>query len=163
MGLFGYSRSEVEDALQRSTRAVLIGGLFHIDHTDDFNLNQEASAYLYSEMLSHLIFCIGIVYNHKIFGKKSWATSNFMETCIKREIEAYEKENSFSPGTILSPLFKRVYEIKGMSSQDRMELNHIKESVQRIYNLDKNANITTLKNTFEGKTRDFVEVLMQRF
>lgn len=163
MGLFGYKKEKVEDGLRRSTRAVLIGGLFHPDHVEKYNLNKEASSWFYSEMLSHLIFCIGVVFNHKISGKKSWATQAFMQDCIKKEIEVYESENSQPPGTVQSIIFKRLYEIEKMSAQERSSLAHIKESASRIKNLDKNANQNEIENLIEEKTREFINILLPKF
>jgi len=83
---FGYNKNTVKDGLKRSTRAVLIGGLFHHEHASSFGLNEEGSAWLYTEMQAQLIFCIGIAFEVKICGKKSWATPQFMQDCIKEEI-----------------------------------------------------------------------------
>ncbi len=163
MGLFGYKESKVEDGLRRSTRAVLIGGLFHQDHAEKFKLNKEATAWLYTEMLAQLIYCIGIVFNHKICGKKSWATPEFMENCIKKEIEIYEKEINQHPGSIMSFIFKRLYEIENMSPQERANLEHIKESAKRIKKIDPKTNITSLEEIFAIKTREFSQMLLERF
>jgi hypothetical protein len=163
MGFFGYKRNKVEEGLRRSTRAVLIGGLFHIDHVKQYRLNEDASAMLYSEMLAHLIYCIGIVFNNKIAGKKSWATPQFMESCIKKEAESYEKELGQHPGMITSVTFKRLYEFEGMSSQQRASLQHIKDSTLRICKKDPRANANELETLFENKTREFVKILADRF
>ncbi len=163
MGFFGYKQSKVEEGLRRSTRAVLIGGLFHPDHVEKYGLNEDASATLYTEMLSHLIYCIGIVFNNKIAGKKSWATPQFMEASIKDEIENYERESGQHPGAITSILFKRLYEIEAMSAQQRASLEHIKESARRVYQKDSRANVSDLSQLFETKTSDFVKMLIDRF
>jgi len=163
MGLFGYKQSKVEEGLRRSTRAVLIGGLFHPEHVEQFGLNEEASAMLYTEMLAHLIYCIGIVFKNKIAGKKSWATPQFMESCIKREVESYENETKQHPGMITSILFKRLYEIEEMSPQQRASLEHLRDSAQRVYEKDKRVDVDQLSNLFEIKTREYIKILFDRF
>ena len=163
MGLFGYKQNKVEEGLRRSTRAVLIGGLFHPEHVEQYGLSEEASAMLYTEMQAHLIFCIGIVFNNKIAGKKSWATPQFMENCIKREVESYEKELGHHPGIVTSILFKRLYEIEAMSPQQRASFEHIKDSARRVYGKDLRANVDELEKLYENKTRKFVKVLADRF
>jgi len=163
MSLFGYKQSKVEEGLMRSTRSVLIGGLFHSDHVEKYGLNEEASAVLYTEMQSHLVYCIGIVFNNKIAGKKSWATPQFMEACIKNEVANYEKEIGQHPGAITSILFKRLYEIESMSPQQKASLEHIKDSARRVYGKDPRANVDDLSNLFENKTRDFIKTLFDRF
>lgn len=163
MGFFGYKQTKVEEGLWRSTRAVLIGGLFHPEHVEQYGLSEEASAMLYTEMQAHLIFCIGIVFNNKIAGKKSWATPQFMEDCIKREVESYEKEIGQHPGMITSILFKRLYEIESMSPQQRASLEHLKDSARRVYEKDQRANVDQLATLFENETREFVKILVDRF
>lgn len=163
MGFFGYKESEVEDSLRRSTRAVLIGGIFHTDHAEQFKLNKEATAYIYTEMLSNLIYCIGIVYQNKILGKKSWATTKFLENCIKKEIESYERQFCQTTGSITSIIFKRLYEIERMSPQQRANLEHIRESASKIKSIDSNADMNLLEKTYEVKTREFIKILIDRF
>jgi len=163
MGLFGYKQSKVEEGLRRSTRAVLIGGLFHPEHVEQYGLNEEASAMLYTEMIAHLIYCIGIVFNNKIAGKKSWANPKFMESCIKREMDNYEKETEQHPGAITSILFKRLYEIEGMSPQQRASLQHFRDSAKRVYGKDKRVNVDQLSSLFENKTKEFIKILFDRF
>ena len=126
-----------------------------------YGLNEEASAMFYTEMLSHLVYCIGIVFNNKIAGKKSWATPQFMEACIKNEVANYEKEIGQHPGAITSILFKRLYEIESMSPQQRASLEHMKESARRVYEKDSRANVNDLSNLFENTTRDFIKTLFE--
>lgn len=163
MRIFGYKQSKVEDGLRRSTRAVLIGGLFHPDHAEEFGLNKEASAFLYTEMMAQLIGCIGAVYMGKVAGKKAWATPQFMEDCVKKEVASYEKEIGIHPGGIASILFKRLYEMEEMSPQQRASLEHLKESAQRVYKLDPRADKEELETLFETKSREFFKILIERF
>lgn len=160
---FGYNKNRVEDGLKRSTRAVLIGGLFQHQDVSSFGLNKEGAAWLYTEMQAQLIFCIGIVFNNKICGKKSWATPQFMENCIKEEILDYEKEEGMSPGAILSYVFRRLYEIEAMKSDERKRLKHLRQSAELIHEKDNRAEVNTLSKLFENKTREFLGLLMERF
>jgi len=160
---FGYNKNTVKDGLKRSTRAVLIGGLFHHEHASSFGLNEEGSAWLYTEMQAQLIFCIGIAFEVKICGKKSWATPQFMQDCIKEEILDYEKRESMSPGSILSYIFRRLYEIETMTPQERRDLIHLRQSAELIQEKDRRADIAALTKLFESKTREFVSILLERF
>jgi hypothetical protein len=163
MGIFGYKESKVGEGLRRSTRAVLIGGLFHTEDAEKYKLNEEASSMLYTEMLVHLIGCIGMVFMNKIAGKKSWATPQFMEACVKNEIEAYEYQNSLHPGMLTSIIFKRLYAIERMSPQQRASLEHLKDSARLVHAKDSQANIDQLATLFENKTREFTKILSDRF
>lgn len=163
MGLFGYKKDKVEEGLRRSTKAVLIGGIVHIDDVEKLKLNEEASAELYAESQAHLIYCIGTVFNNKIIGKKKWATPQFMEECIKREVEIFEKTNNLHPGMLTSILFKRLYEIESMTQKQRAKFEHVKDSAKRVYNKDPSANIQQLENFIGGFLIEFSKIIFDRF
>jgi hypothetical protein len=50
-----------------------------------------------------------------------------------------------------------------MSAQERSSLGHIKESSSRIKNLDNNTNQKEIENLIEGKTREFINILLPKF
>ena len=78
-------------------------------------------------------------------------------------MEAYERELSLSPGTVVFSTFKRLYEIESMSLQDRSSLTHIKESAERINCIDSTANMKEIEAQIEAKTREFIKILSERF
>lgn len=163
---FGY-KNAVKEGIKKSTRAVLIGGLFHYTEAKSFGLNERGSAHLYAQMLSQLIYCILIVFSTKV--KKKWATPQFVEEYITEEILNYEKENGFS----LSFVFENIQMIMtinqlaiigtGTANQKTRDQAHFQWSAESIQKEDKQADITTLIKLFELKTQEFVNILLIKF
>ena len=68
--MFGLSTKERQEraieALQRGTKAILVGGFFHAENADEYGLNEEASAWLYTEALAHQVYDLIVIFNNTL-------------------------------------------------------------------------------------------------
>ena len=118
--MFGlFLKDRAAEALKRGTKAVLIGGFFHVTDAAKFRLNEEASAYLYTEAEAHQIYILTCMFQSTLAKEKSWATSAFAIKAINDAATDYEIEHGISPGSISSYVFRRCAEIDNLSPQER--------------------------------------------
>jgi len=143
--MFGLSKKEIIfDRLQRTTTAALIGGAFpnsglYHSIADEFPLQSEASAWLLTEAQAHLIYTVGVAFNHTCIGRYDWATPDFLTRALSSAILEYEISRGLSPGTASSFIFRRYSDFEAHTAQDRAAGVHFRESALLVRQHDSAA------------------------
>lgn len=133
------SKGRAKEALQRGTKAILIGGFFHVQHAAEFGLNEQASSWLYTEALAHQIYVLSVIANNKLTQKYKWATPDYVIKCINEAIIEYEIKEGFTPGAISSVAFRRCTDFDSLSRQERIDGEHYWQSAKLVKEVDPKA------------------------
>ena len=162
--MFGLSKKErAKEALQRGTKAVLIGGFFHVQHAEEYGLNEQASAWFYTEALAHQIYILIVIF-HNTFGKKyGWATSEFAVKAINETLTDYEIKEGLTPGSVSSFIFRRCAEMDALSSQDRVDGEHFRQSACKVAELDSRADQESIANKLSSVAMEYFDNAVKMF
>ena len=154
--MFGLSlRERSAEALRRGARAALTGGFFHYTEAESFQLNIDASSYLYTEALAHQIYTLGLIYGQALVGKEKWATPEHFFKSVAKGITEHEKEQSLLPGSISSFVFKRFMEIEELTPEKRRNGEHFNQSVELVKKKDPSADVNAIRKALEKASRDY--------
>lgn len=162
--MFGRSKQgRAKEALRRGAKAVLIGGFFHVDHTNEFDLNEEAAAWLYTEALAHQIYMLTAIFHNTLGRKYKWATTEFMFKAISEAITEYELEQGAVPGGIASFVFRRCAEIDSMRPEQRTSGVHFVDSANKVAELDSSADIAAIAERLAMVTKEYFDAAHPMF
>jgi hypothetical protein len=118
--MFGLGKRErAAEAIRRGTLAALTGGYFHHSQVEAFELNPEASAWLYTEGLAHQVYALGLIYTNTVLGNHTWATPQFFFESVRAAMSEHEGFNSLPSGSISSFVFPR---LETFQNFDRLQL-----------------------------------------
>ncbi len=162
--MFGLSIKErAREALLRGTKAVLIGGFFHVQHAEEFGLNEQASAWLYTEALAHQIYVFTVISNNTLAKQYGWATPEFVLKAINEAITDYETQEGSPPGSISSFVFRRCAEMDSLSPQERVAGEHFRRSARKIMELDPMADEERIVERLDAVAREYFDVALRMF
>jgi hypothetical protein len=162
--MFGMSmRERAVEALHRGTKAVLIGGYFHIDHSKQFGLNEEASAWLYTEAISQQIYALTVIANNTISKNYRWATPELVIKTINEIITDFEIKERLTPGSISSFVFRRCAEIDQLTPQQRADGEQFWQSARKIRKLDQRANEPEIVEKLASTTQEYFHTALKMF
>ena len=168
--MFGMSMKErAVEALHRGTKAVLIGGYFHVDDLKQFGLNKQASAWLYTEAIAHQIYALSVISNNTIMNKYRWATADFVNRTIHEAITDFEfseapiSEGLYAPGTISSIVLKRCAEMDRLMPQQRADGEQFWQSAKMISEVDQGANESEIVEKLASVTQEYFHAAIKMF
>lgn len=162
--MFGLSlRERTEEALRRGARAALTGAFFHHTEAEKFQLNQEASSYLYTEALAHQIYMLGLIFGQTCVGKEKWATPEFFFKSVAKGITEHEKEETLQIGSISSFVFKRFMEMEELSPEKRLNGEHFWQSVTLVQNKDSSADGDKICKALENASEKYYSQARKMF
>lgn len=164
--MFGLSTKEKEErakeTLHLATKVVLIGGFFHANQADEFGLNEEASACLYTEVLAHQIYVLIVISNQKLVKRYGWATE-FAIGEINKAISNHEIREGFIPGSIGSLVFQRCFEMDSLSPQERHNGEHYRQSARKIKEFDSRADEERIVERLATVAREYFDITVKKF
>lgn len=162
--MFGLSMKErAKEALHRGTKAVLIGGFFHVQHAEEFGLNEQASAWLYTEALAHQIYVLIVISNNTLAKRYGWATPEFAVKAITEAITNFETQEGSTPGSISSFVFRRCAEMDSLSPQERVDGEHFRQSARKIKALDPKTDEERIVERLDAVAREYFDVAVKMF
>jgi len=162
--VFGLSfKEKTAEAIQRGTKAALSGGFFHHTQAQKFNLNDEATAWLYTQALVHQIYMLGVLYKHSTMGKYKWATPDFLTKNIDSALTEHEIIEGLTPGTRRSFIFKRCIEMDNLTPKERETGQHYHHSAKLVAEKDSNANEASIARTLEGVVDSYFQQARKMF
>lgn len=162
--MFGLSKKErAIEALQRGTKAAMIGGFFHVQHTEEYGLNEQASAWLYTEALAHQIYVLIVIFNNTLAKEHAWATTEFAIKAINNAITDWELQEGSTPGSVSSFIFRRCAEMDSLSAQERVDGKHFWQSARKISDFDPRANQESIANRLDRVAREYFDSAVKMF
>lgn len=162
--MFGLTlRERAAEALRRGARAAMTGAYFHHSRVPQFGLNEEASAWLYTEALAHLIYTLSLLYGHALTGKETWATPEFFFKAVAKGIGESEKEQGLAQHSVTSFVLKRVVEMDLLSGEQRTNGEHLKQSAILVQKKDQSANATEITAALEQASMNFYQDARKMF
>lgn len=162
--MFGLTLKErAEEALKRGTKAVLVGGFFHVNDAERFGLNEDATSYLYTEAQAHQIYALTVIFHQTLAKEKSWATPAFAIKAITGAATEFEIEHGISPGSISFSVFRRCTEIDNLSPQERLDGKHFAQSADRVLDRDPSADRAAVARALEGATHRYFDQALRMF
>jgi len=156
-------KERAKEALHRGTKAVLIGGFFHVQHAGEFGLNEQASAWLYTEALAHQIDVLIVISNNTLAKRYRWATPEFAVKTINEAITDYEIQEGFTPGSISSFVFRRCAEMDSLSPQERVNGQHFCQSARKIKEFDPGADEELIVKKLGAVAREYFAIAVKMF
>jgi hypothetical protein len=138
--MFGLTMQErTAEAIRRGALAAMTGAYFHHSKVPKFGLNDAGSGWLYSEALAHLIYTLNLLIGNVLGGEK-WATPEFFFKAVAKGVRESERELGLAGDSVLSFVIKRVVEMDALSSEQRTNGEHLRQSVALIQKMDPSAN-----------------------
>lgn len=159
--MFGLSQKErAAEALRRGAKAAMIGHYFH--HTDaaQFGLNDDATAYLWTEALVHQIQALGFIADKALSGK-SWVDGNFFWHAVADGISEGDKEFGLSISPLVPIIYKRIAEFNAMPTSSKRET--YADSARRVKECDHRADEVALCAVLEKATMQYFVDVMKMF
>ncbi len=162
--MFGLSKKEqASEKLQCGTKSILKSGFFSAQYAEDYGLNEQASAWLYTEALAHQIYVLIAIFNNT-FGKKyEWATPQFMIKAINEAIVDYEIQEGSTPGSISSFIFRRCAEMDALSPQDRVAGEHFRQSASKVAEFDSQADRAAIADRLSIVAKQYFDNAINMF
>jgi len=162
--MFGLSfKEKTAEALKRGTNAALTGGFFHYSQAQEFGLNKEATAWLYTQALVHQIYMLGVLYKHSTMGKYKWATADFMVKNIANILTDHEIKQGLTAGTISSFVFMRCSEMDNLTPKERETGEHYLQSAKLIADKDDSVNIENISKRLNSVAYTYFEHARKMF
>ncbi len=162
--MFGLSKKEqATEALQRGTKAILIGGFFHVQHAEEYGLNEQASAWLYTEALAHQIYVLIVIFNNTLAKEYSWATPQFAMKAINEAITEYEIQEDSTPGSVSSFIFRRCAEMDTLSPQKRVDGEHFRQSAWKVAEFDSRADQDAIAGRLSAVAMEYFDGAVKMF
>jgi antitoxin component of RelBE/YafQ-DinJ toxin-antitoxin module len=159
--MFGLSQKEhAAEALRRGAKAAMTGAYFHQTEVAQFGLNDDASAYLYTEALIHQIQALGYISNKALSGK-SWADWDFFIGSVVAGISEGDKEFGLTVSTLVPIIFKRIMEFESMPTNSKQET--YADSARRVKERDHRADEAALCAALEEATRKYFADVVRLF
>ena len=156
--MFGLSKKErAAEALRRGTKAVLIGGFFHVEHTEEFGLNDEASAWLFTEAIAHQIYVLFVIFNNTLAKKYRWATHDFALKAVSDAMVDFELEGGQPPGVISSITLRRCTEMDALTAAEGASGAHYRQSAAKVAEHDPTANKDAIEERLSSVARRYFE------
>jgi hypothetical protein len=162
--MFGLSKKErATEALQRGTKAILIGGFFHVQHAEQYGLNEQASAWLYTEALAHQVYILIVIFNNTLAKQYGWATHQFAMKAINEAIADYEIQEGSTPGSLSSFIFRRCAEMDALTPQERVAGKHFRQSAQKVFEYDSRADQEAIAERLSAVSGEYFENAVKMF
>lgn len=162
--MFGLSKKErATEALQRGTKAILIGGFFHVQHAEKYGLNEQASAWLYTEALAHQVYVLIVIFNNTLAKKYGWATLQFAMKAINEAITDYEIQEGSTPGSVSSFIFRRCAEMDTLTPQERVAGEHFRQSARKVFEYDSRADQEAIAERLSAVSKEYFEIAVKMF
>jgi hypothetical protein len=147
----------------RRVKAILIGGFFHVEHADEFGLNEEAAAWLYAESIAHQIYMLNAIFHNTLGKKYDWATPPFFVKAVSDAMVDFELEQGTVPGGFASFAFRRCAEIDAMSSAERMSGKQFAQSAAKIAEHDPSADQRAIAARLESVSKQYFDAALPMF
>jgi hypothetical protein len=162
--MFGLSKKErAVEALQRGTKAVLIGGFFHVQDAEKYGLNKQASAWLYTEAIAHQIYALIVIFNNTLEKKHVWANTEFVLKAINNAITDWELQEGLTPGSVSSFIFRRCTEMDALTGQERIHGEHFRQSARKVAEFDPRADQESIANRLSSVAREYFDNAVKMF
>ncbi|MGH8502546.1 MAG: hypothetical protein ACREVE_08740 [Gammaproteobacteria bacterium] len=162
--MFGLTlRERAAEALRRGARAAMTGAYFHHTKVAELGLNDEASAWLYTEGLAHQIYALGLVYGKAFVGKEKWATPDFFFASVGKGLAEADKENGLPPTATSSFVFKRFLEMEALSGEERHKGEHFRQSVVAVQKKDARASAQQIIQALEAASSSYFQDVRKMF
>lgn len=162
--MFNFSKKErAREAIYRGTKAALTGGFFHYSDAQKFGLNEQATAWLYTEALALQIYTLVTIFNNKLGGRHKWANVEFVVEAIEKATKEYEKENGLKYGSVGHFVINRMVEIDQMAPDQRRGKEHLWESAQKVKNFDKFAPEEELVDSLDSACLNYFNNAIKMF
>lgn len=159
--MFGLSQKErAAEALSRGAKAAMTGAYFHHTEAVKFGLNDNASAYLYTEALVHQIQALGFISSQALSGN-SWANWDFFIHAVVAGISEGDKEFGLNVSSLVPVIFKRIMEFQSMPTSSKRET--YVDSARRVKALDHRADEAALCAALEGATMKYLTDVARMF
>jgi hypothetical protein len=159
--MFGFSQKErAAEALRRGAKAATTGAYFHHTKVAQFGLNDDASAYLWTEALVHQISALVFISNKALSGKP-WADFDFFARAVTEGISEGDKEFGLNVSSLVPIIFKRILEFNSMSTSSKQET--YADSARRVKERDHLADEAALCAALEGATKKYFEDVVRMF
>ena len=156
-------KDRAAEALHRGIKAILIGGFFHYEHSQQFALNKQASAWLYTEAIAHQVYVLTAIFHNTAGKTYEWATRDFMMKAMSEAMVNFELQQGTVPGGISSFAFRRCAEIDALTPQERTTGKQFEQSAARIAELDPSADTRAIAAKFDEVTSKFFECALPMF
>lgn len=161
--MFGFGKkARAAEAIRRGVRASLTGAYLHPDQIATFGLNKRASAWLYTEAISHHIYALGYV-SARALNEEAWATSAFFIDSVVDGMKEASKRDGPSVDQLSSIVLKRFVEFESFSGQDRISGVHYRSSAHLVAKQDSTADIETIARVLKTSTDQYVADARQMF
>lgn len=162
--MFGLSKKRrVAEALRRGTKAILIGGFFHVEHAEEFHLSEEASAWLYTEAIAHQTYVLMVTFNNTLAKRYRWATPAFAIKAVSGAMADFEMEQGLVPGGISSFALRRCAEMDALSPEERTSGIHFSQSAAKIAELDPAADQRAIVERLSSVARTYFDNILSMF
>lgn len=162
--MFGLTlRERAAEALRRGARAAMTGAYFHHSRIPEFKLNEEASAWLYTEALAHQIYALGSMYGRALVGKNEWATPEFFFKAVGKGLGESEREQKLAPNSVASFVLKRFLEMEELSAEQRKNGEHFRQSFSLIQKKDSSANSAAILKALEEASTSYFQDARRMF
>lgn len=150
--MFGLSQKErAAEALRRGALAAMSGGYFHHSHAAAFGLNEQATAYLYTDAIAHQIYALGYIASRALSGKK-WAGPDFFFGAVVRGLREAEARAELAPDSMVSVALKRYSELEAIPTESAANGGRYFDTVRRVKDFDPGANEQAIKDALETAT-----------
>lgn len=162
--MFGLTlRERTAEAIRRGAKAAMTGAYFHHSQTPEFGLNEEASAWLYTESIAHLIYTLNLLYAHAPGAREVWATPEFFFKAVAKGLNESEQEQGLAQNSVLSFVVKRVVEMDGLSGAERSSGEHLRQSAALVGKKDASGNGKAIAEALEKASMTFFEDARKMF
>jgi len=115
----------------------------------------------FDKLKSHAGF--RLISNNTLAKRYRWATPEFRIKAINEAITDYEIEEGSTPGSISSFIFRRCAEMDSLSSQERLDGEHFRQSARKIKELDPKADEERIIERLEAVSREYFDAAVKMF
>ncbi|WP_250520397.1 hypothetical protein [Caballeronia sp. NCTM1] len=143
--MFGSERRKAKDVTRRGTLAIMTGAYLHHSQVATYGLNDDASSWLYSESVVHLISVLGMLFKASFMRKYAWATPEFFLDSVAKALAESDASLGLRPNTTFSLVFTRLIEMEKFTDAELSRGDHFADSALRIEKQDQRADKLTVE------------------
>lgn len=144
-----FERRAAKSCVRKAVDAIIDGAFFGRSDADTFPLNDYARAYLYTEAVFHQFHALKVLFDDTFGRTQWWASPDFLWQEISDELE--KKKSKIGPVAM-----SRCDEIDALSPERRRAGDHVRDSAERIAEIDPNADKELVARTIAKATESFL-------
>ena len=151
---FGLKKRTAE-AIRRGVRASLTGAFFHRTRVQEFGLNDEGSAWLFTEAYAHQFYVLGCITTHACKNER-WATFEFFAKSAVDGIRESERTGGMNTEQLTPILLKRYSDFEALGSEARLRGEHYRSSAILVAERDESADIESITRALSSSTERYM-------